>query len=227
MLLERRVEGVIFATLAHQSIEVPAAAREVPTVLVHCFSREPFPTVLPDEEAGGHTATTALLEAGRRRIALVNLDSSLPAAALREAGYRRALRESGLSTDEKLIVTGDATAASGYEQVRALLRLPARPDGIFCANDRMAMGAYDAIREADLRIPTDVSMVGFDNQELISAYLHPGLTSVALPFDQMGAAAVAMVTDLAGGGHASSLTVPCPLVSRGSVRDADDTKSFR
>jgi LacI family transcriptional regulator len=218
MLLERRVQGVIFATQAHRMIRIPLAAREVPTVLVHCFDSEAeFPSVLPDEESGGHLATSRLIDAGHRRVALINLDPGLPATIGREAGYRRALKENGIPVDESIIVNGHATAAGGFEQAGKLLTLPNAPTAFFCANDRIAMGAFDAVKELGLHIPSDVAVVGYDNQEIIAAYLRPALTTVALPFDQMGAAAVDMVAAMSAGAIAGHLTILCPLVERNSV----------
>src|SRR5258708_31298278 len=94
MLLGRRVEGVIYATLSHRQIALPDSANEVPTVLVHCFDRaRAFPSIVPDEAEGGYGGTRRLIRAGHRRIALINLDPGLPAAVGRQAGYERALAE--------------------------------------------------------------------------------------------------------------------------------------
>ncbi|GAA4412250.1 LacI family DNA-binding transcriptional regulator [Actinokineospora soli] len=214
MLLERRVEGMIYATLAHREVAVPKAMTEVPTVLVHCFDGA-LPHVLPDEAEGGRTGTRRLIDAGHRRIGLINLDPAVPAAVGRRAGYERALAEAGIPVDPRLIVSGDATATSGFERAAELLDLDDPPTGLFCCTDRMAMGAYDAVRERGLRVPQDIGVVGYDNQEIIAAYLRPPLTTVALPFDEMGAAAVAMLTDPDGPG--AGRTIGCPLVERASV----------
>ncbi|TFC00927.1 MULTISPECIES: LacI family DNA-binding transcriptional regulator [Cryobacterium] len=218
MLLERRVEGLIYATQAHKVVALPSAAREVPTVLAHCVEESgEFPSVLPDEEQGGFTATRHLIEAGHQRIALINLDTAMPAARLREAGYRRALREARIEVDDRMITVGHATANGGFHAARTLLDGGEVPTALFCANDRMAMGAYDAIKEAGLHVPDDVSVVGFDNQEIIAAYLRPALTTVALPFERMGAAAVEVLSSVHGSAGCTPLLVPCPLVKRGSV----------
>src|SRR5690606_29170023 len=113
------------------------------------------------------------------------LDPAIPAAVGRREGYERALREAGIIPDPSLVVPGWATADSAYTAARELLDRPAgdRPTALFCGNDRMAMGAYDAIKERGLRIPHDVAVVGFDSQELISAYLRPNQTTAPRPFD--------------------------------------------
>lgn len=219
-LLEQRVEGLIYAATWHRGVTVPEIAREVPTVLVNCFDLEGrFPAVVPDERAGGHRATERLLRAGHRRIGFVNLDPGIPAAIGRRDGYLSALREAGIATDAALEVSGHATADSGFIATEQLLDLPEPPTAIFCANDRMAMGAYDAIKERGLRIPHDVAVIGFDNQELIARYLRPGLTTVALPFERMGAIGVDLLAAITAGESTDTkiVTVDCPLLERSSV----------
>jgi LacI family transcriptional regulator len=213
-LLERRVEGLIYATDAHREVSLPAVAAEVPVVLVHCFDREGrFPTILPDEEHGGYIATRRLIEARHRRIALLNLAAPVPAAG-RRAGYERALAEAGIPLDPGLVVSGEADATGGFLLAEQLLRSDDPPTGFFCGTDRMAMGAYDAIKERGLRIPEDIGVVGYDNQELIAAYLRPALTTVELPFDAMGAAAIEALADPS---QLRSLVVEGPLIDRASV----------
>jgi len=219
-LLEQRVEGLLYAATWHRGVTIPEIAHEVPTVLVNCFDREGrFPAVIPDERAGGRRATERLLAAGHRRIGFVNLDPDMPAAVGRRIGFHETLLEAGIAPDENLEIYGHATADGGYTAASALLDLPEPPTAIFCANDRMAMGAYDAIKERGLRIPKDVAVIGFDNQELIAAYLRPGLTTVALPFDQMGARGVDILAAIVAGQSTGTgtVTVDCPLLERASV----------
>ncbi|WP_318212767.1 MULTISPECIES: LacI family DNA-binding transcriptional regulator [unclassified Streptomyces] len=219
-LLEQRVEGLLYATTWHRAVTLPRAAREVPTVLVNCYDAEgELPSVVPDEVAGGHRAARHLVEAGHERIGFINLDPDIPAALGRREGYERALREAGLPSDPSLVVSGHATADGGYSAACALLDRADRPTALFCGNDRMAMGAYDAIKERGLRIPDDVAVVGYDNQELIAAYLRPKLTTLALPFEAMGAKGVDMLAALAAGQPLDTrrVTVDCPLLERSSV----------
>ncbi|MFT4029139.1 MAG: LacI family DNA-binding transcriptional regulator [Protaetiibacter sp.] len=219
-LLEQRVEGLIYAATWHRGVVVPEIAREVPTVLVNCFDQEGrFPAVVPDERMGGRAAAERLLRAGHRRIGLVNLDPDIPAAVGRRLGYHDALRDASLEPDSSLEISGHATADGGFIATDQLLDLPEPPTAIFCANDRMAMGAYDAIKERGLRIPDDVAVIGFDNQELIASYLRPGLTTVALPFEQMGAIGVDLLAAITAGEPTDTkiVTVGCPLLERSSV----------
>ena len=161
---------------------VPDVVREVPTVLVNCFDAEgSLPAVVPDEVGGGRRATQRLLDAGHTRIGFITLDPAIPASVGRRQGYDEALAAAGVPEDPSLVVAGDATADGGYAAAGELLDRADRPTAIFCGNDRMAMGAYDAIKERGLAIPHDVAVVGFDNQELIAAYLRPRLDH-QLPF---------------------------------------------
>ena len=216
-LLERQVEGVVYAALYHRRVEPPALLKEVPTVLIDCFSDDgAFTSVVPDEAKAGFAATQTLLELGHRRVALLNLRHGTVAAEQRQAGYEQALAEHGVELDKKLVRYGDWTASGGYLHTLAVMQLPEPPSALFCANDRTAMGAYDALRELNLRIPEDVSVVGFDDQEVIAAYLRPALTTMALPHYEMGRWAVNAL--LAGQEQKPvQAKLECPLVPRASV----------
>lgn len=223
-LLEQRVEGLLYAATFHRAVHVPASANEVPTVLINCFDADgKLPSIVPDERAGGRIAVERLLRAGHSRIGIINLDPNIPAAVGRLEGARDAMEASGLTLDPQLIVSGNATADGGYEAAcRILDHYPAgagRPTALFCLNDRMAMGAYDAIKERGLTIPADIAVIGFDNQELIAAYLRPKLTTVALPFEKMGALGVQTLAALTAGQPilADQQLVDCPLLERSSV----------
>lgn len=217
MMLEHRVGGVMIATTYNRAIEIPRELDDIDVALVHCYDEAgTHPSIVPDEQDGGYTATRLMLDRGRRRIALVGIDEHLDAARGRLAGYRQALEEAGVPVDPELIVAGGADATSGYDATKALLART-RPDGLFCGNDRIAMGAYDAAREAGLGIPSDLSIVGFDNHEVIAAYLRPSLTTIALPFREMGRLGAELLVRGPGDHDVPRLTVRCPPILRGSV----------
>lgn len=218
-LLEQRIEGLILAATWHRPLKVPSLAHEVPTVLVNCFDVDGrLPGIVPDEVGGGRRATRRFIEAGHSRIAFINFEADIPANQGRLQGYREALAAADIDPDPSLVVAGDATATGGYEAAVRLLDRSDRPTAVFCGNDRMAMGAYDAIKERGLRIPDDIAVIGFDNQELISAYLRPALSSVALPFEEMGAAGVETLAAIKQGNQVPPLqVVDCPWLERSSV----------
>jgi LacI family transcriptional regulator len=219
-MLEHRVEGLVCATGEHRSFNPPPSLAGVPTVLVHCFDEQGrLPAIVPDERGGGYVATRRLTDAGHRRVGFINLDPKTVAAVWRLEGYERALREAGIEPDRFMVRNGHATADGGYAQAAALLDSADPPTAIFCGTDRMAMGAYDAIKERGLAIPDDVAVVGFDDQEVIASYLRPGLTTVALPFEEMGARGVDLLDnpETEQPTATEKVTVDCPLVERSSV----------
>ncbi len=221
MMLERRVEGVIYAAMHHQQVTLPATLRETPAVLLDCYSQDgSLASVTPDEIAGGRTATDYIINKGHRRIGFINLQPDLPAATGRLAGYQAALAGGGIPFDPALVVNGNSRADSGYTLTQQLLNLPVPPTAIFCGNDNIAMGAYDAVRDRGLRIPDDVGIVGFDNQEIIAAYLRPALTTLELPHYAMGQWAVQYLFgqfDHASDAPPAQVHLPCRLIERASV----------
>jgi len=218
-LLRNRARGVIYASLVTREAVPPERLRELPAVLLNCFDPERrYPSVVPGDLAGGYAATDALVRAGHRRIAHLAGEDWLEASRAREAGYRQALATADIPVDPELVQRGGWTVSGGRELTLRLLDDPDPPTAIFCFNDRMAMGAYDAVHSRGLRVPEDVSVVGFDDEEL-AAYLSPPLTTVVLPHDEMARWAVAALldTDEARRAWPRPLKIECPLVPRGSV----------
>jgi len=221
-MIDRQVDGLIFATFFHHSVTVPRTIYRLPAVLVDCFVEDrSLPSVVPDEVLGGRTATDLLLAEGHRRIGLINNHEHYPARFGREQGYAAALAAAGVPFDPRLVTYQGSSPAAGYTGAKALMALAQPPTALFCFNDRAAMGAYDALRELGLRVPQDVAVVGFDNQELIAANLHPGLTTLQLPHYEMGAWAVDYLLQTAGGSSPAAsappqVKLPCPLVLRKS-----------
>lgn len=219
-MLSYKVAGVVYASMYHQKVDVPSVLNEVPTVVLNSEDKaRHFPSVAPDEEAGGYKATQYLLDAGHRRVAMINietLDSGLPGAVGRFEGYGRALRNAGLPEDPTLVRFGQGGERDGYRYALELMALPEPPTAIFCVNDRTAWGAYQAMAELGLKIPQDVSIIGFDNQETLAPHLRPGLTTLDLPFEQMGRRAVELV--LGGVKPEGQLELmDCSLIERNSV----------
>lgn len=223
MLLDRQVDGMIYATMYHREVTPPTAIRAVPTVLLDCFVADrSLPSVVPDELRGGREATEVLCAQGHRRVAFINLNrpALLPAAALRFAGYQQALAAYGIAFDGALVRDGDGGPPSGYRHTLDLMQQPDPPTAIFCGTDRMAMGAYDALRELGQAIPGDVAVMGFDDQDMIATYLRPALSTMALPHRAMGEWAVRALIE--HGARSDGLEpvqqlLPCPRITRSSV----------
>jgi LacI family transcriptional regulator len=215
--------GVIYSTIFTRAVTVPAALDATPTVLLNCHTKchtrdRARASVVPSELLGGYTATMHLIENGHSRIGFINGEHWIEAAAERLKGYRQALSTADIPFDPVLVRAGDWQVAAGYEHALSLLDLPQRPTALFCANDLMAIGALDAARERNLLVPRDLSVVGYDDQD-IARYTHPPLTTVLLPNYEMGRWAADSLIAQVRASQASRpiIKMECPLVARDSV----------
>jgi LacI family transcriptional regulator len=217
-MLDREVDGVVYATRTARSITLPAGLRGVRAVLLNCEAPgEEIPSVMPDDEAGGRAAADVLLAAGVRGVWVIGEDPTPDATAgpRRLAGVRAELAAHDIELAG--VLACDWGVAQGFEATSRWLAEGGSGDGLVCMNDRLAMGAYQALAEAGLRVPDDVSVVSFDGSAL-AGWLRPVLTSVELPFPELGALAVRRLLDADDRGG----TVSLPMVVRqgGSVRAA-------
>jgi LacI family transcriptional regulator len=192
---------------------------KVPVVLINCYTADhAFPAIVPSEIAGGQRATRHLIEQGHRRIGTILGEPWMEAAQDRLEGYRRALATADIPFDPDLVVDGDWSASAGFHGTRKLLALEDRPTAIFCQNDRTAIGCYEALKEAGLGIPEDISVVGYDDEE-ISRHLHPRLTTSILPHRAMGQWAIERLSEPFDPEQKRYpiTKLECPLVPRDSV----------
>jgi LacI family transcriptional regulator len=219
-LLRRQVDGILYASMFHRQVELPAQLASVPTVFVNAeCTTSGVPWVTPDEVAGGRDAAEVLLAAGHRRLGFINNVDDIPASAGRLEGFRARAAEAGIAPTDVTVVTAETTPAGGYAAATELLTSERRPTAIFCFNDRLAMGAYRAAAELGLRVPEDVSVVGFDNQEYVADGLYPGLTTIELPHFDMGVWATENLFDRIDGVHDDTAFARLrgPVIQRGSV----------
>ncbi len=219
-ILDRQPDAVVFGLMGARELDVPKVPADLPVVLINATSPHAYPSVLPSEFEAGRAVTQVLLEAGHRDIALIGLDREAAAdprqsvtigsrydgifAALDAAGVTPVWTYPGLRWEPPI----------GHRAVQELLARGVRVTGLICLNDRLAFGAYQALNEAGLRIPDDVSVVSFDD-DAIAADLRPGLTTAAIPYEEMGRRAMAMLMSDAEPEH---LLVHMPLRLRESVR---------
>ena len=211
--------GLIYASVLTRRIRPLPAFERVPTVLLNCYVPDhSVASVVPAELLGGYVATLHLIRAGHRRIGHVHGQSWTDPARDRIRGYRRALAEHDILYDPALVRPGNWEPPTGYQHAMALMDLPDPPTAIFLANDMMAVGAYDALKERGLGIPGDVSVVGYDDRE-IAQFMRPALTTVVLPHYEMGLQAAEALIDgqLRPEGRQPQIKVECPLVDRDSV----------
>ncbi|HTV12226.1 MAG TPA: LacI family DNA-binding transcriptional regulator [Acidimicrobiales bacterium] len=176
-------------------------ARGLPFVVIDPTA-EPGPEVSSvgaTNWSGGLAATNHLIELGHRRIAIITGPPALLCSRARLDGYRGALERAGLTVAEQLVRPGDFRVKAGYEQAKILFALRDRPSAIFAGNDLAALGVLRAAREAGLRVPDDVSVVGFDDIPL-AEWSTPALTTVRQPLTEMAAVAVRILLDGAESG---------------------------
>jgi LacI family transcriptional regulator len=216
-MLDRQVDGIVYAVLTSATITAPALLSQQRAVLLNCVdSSSSLPAILPDEFEGGRSAAAELLAAGLTDgVYVVGEDPSPNAIAgkLRLEGIVARLREAGRELAG--VVPCQWAVHEAYDAVGAWLSGGARPAALICLNDRIAMGAYQALAAHGLRVPDDVSVVSFDGSEL-AGWLRPEVTSVALPHSGLGALAVhtLMAKEPASG----VIRLPMTVSRGGSVR---------
>lgn len=192
VLSRERVAGAIVvpsgkgccAALLHARVPVVMADRTVPDLVADA--------AVLDNLAGAFQATQHLIELGHTRIGLVSAPANVSVGRERQAGYEKALRKNKIALDKQLIRLGNFKANGGYQATRELLELAPRPTAIFAVNNLMTMGALQAIHEKKLRIPKDISVIGFDDVPWL-ALLTPPLTAVRQPTYEIGAQAARML----------------------------------
>ena len=223
-LLDRQVDGILYATMYHRKLVVPKNLIGLPAVLVDSEDiSNTVSSVIPDEVGGARSAVQTLIDAGHTRIGMLNNTDDVPATHSRLRAFKDTLADAGLPFHEELVQSELSEVPGGHQAALRLLKPQSRPTAVFCYNDRMAMGAYRAAAELGLRIPDDISFVGFDNQQLIAENLYPALTTVALPHYEMGAWATENLIDAIEGKTdlqlfaAHPTLLPCPMVLRDSV----------
>jgi len=181
-----RVEGVIYGSILTRRVLPPNALAKHKSVLLNCYDSEHrYASVVPAERRGGEAATRALIEAGHRKIACISGEPWMEASDQRMEGYERALRAAGIPVDPSLMMEGNFLPNGGREATLRLMSGPTRPDAIFCANDLMAVGCYEALKELGEEIGRTIAVMGYDDQE-IAQHLYPALSTVLLPHREMG-----------------------------------------
>jgi len=220
MLLAKQVDGVILMSgyRVRERTGPAVSLGALPLLYLYQYTRElEIPCVVPDDQEGGALGARHLVELGHRRIGLINGPSHYEATQLRLDGYRQTLAEAGLSFDPSLVRVGKWSQTAGYRLTHELMALAEPPTAILCMSDILAFGAIDALHELGLRIPEDVSLVGFDNR-ILAAQQRPPLTTVALPLYEMGKLAGQLLISSIQGKEpkAEVHRMPCYLVERDS-----------
>jgi LacI family transcriptional regulator len=229
-MYDRQVDGLIVAAMYTHAIALPKGLPTGPAVLLNALSKRPssLPSVLPDEAEAGRAAARLLLDAGHRDgIHLIGAGPGVRdvppggvAALERLQGIRTTLAAAGVSVASGQLLRS-WEPPDGLASTRALLRRTT-PRALICLNDRLAVGAYQALGDAGLRVPTDVSVVFFDD-DAVASWIRPGLTTIGIPHYDLGRTAVDVLfeeiarapdpVEQQGTVH----RVPMPVRERGSI----------
>jgi LacI family transcriptional regulator len=227
---DRQVDGIVYASMFTRAVKVPAALTTGPAVLLNAVSKRAstIPSVVPDEVEAGRAAARVLLDAGHRDgIHLIGAGPRIrdvPPEALagveRLTGIRETLTRAGVRIASGR-VCADWQPELGYQATRDLLE-HTRPRALICLNDRIAVGAYQALDDFGLKIPADVSVISFDDHS-VASWIRPKLTTVALPHYELGRKAVeVLLAEIKGtAAQGESHRVPMPVRVRDSVASPD------
>ncbi|HEX3047640.1 MAG TPA: LacI family DNA-binding transcriptional regulator [Bacillota bacterium] len=221
LLLNRQVEGIIYIGAHSRDMVNIISSLNIPLVYAYCYASDDMHySVNYDDEGAAYHITKYLIGLGHRRIAVISgLYDSLQSQA-RFKGYQRALNDYHLLFNPSYLKSGDWEQKSGYCLGKELLSLTERPTAIFAMNDLMAAGVIDAAREAGIKIPQEISLVGFDNREC-SSYFIPKLTTMVLPLNEMGKKSAEILIDVIKNKPpdypGKSLQLDCTLLERESV----------
>ncbi|GAA3343063.1 LacI family DNA-binding transcriptional regulator [Curtobacterium pusillum] len=215
-LVQQGVAGLIYAAPGPEYVTPVGGLDNVPTVFVNCFPPGDVPavTVLADEFQGGRDAAAAVFTAGHTNVAFLGGPEDDYACRERKRGLESAAADANIDPATIRIQFGTFQVGSGYDLAMGVLANE-RPTAIICGNDRMAVGALMAAQSLGLRCPEDISIVGFDDQPDLADQMHPPLTTVALPHQQMGYDAGTLL--LAETEQPGRHLVPCEYVPRSSL----------
>jgi len=214
-------DGILLVSTAEAVTTVNHTRKPPPIVAVlDPVVNQDFPSVRIDHAQGAMIAISHLTALGHRQIAHITGPARSPAAIHRRDGYLAALSAVGITGGEESCVPGEFTVASGETAMASLLTRPKRPTAIFCANDEIAVGAIRAIKTAGLRVPEDISVMGFDDQRIASMY-DPPLTTIHVPIIDLGYnAMVKLARILAGQEYEKDLVLNTFLVQRSTTSRA-------
>jgi len=223
LIFGAKVDAVIYVGMFDRDISGIVANMNKPIVIAYSTSSDPHAcSVTYENEDAAANLTRHLIKNGHKNIGIITGLSHTTPAQVRLGGINKALAEAGITPSDALIRNGDWQRSSGYTCMKGLLEneTAPRPTAVIAMNDLMAAGAMDAIAEKKLRIPEDISIVGFDNRD-ISEYVFPKLTTVEIDLRAIGfSAAKLTVEKLCGAGenaNKQSIIIPSNLIARETV----------
>ncbi|MFN7003084.1 MAG: LacI family DNA-binding transcriptional regulator [Roseinatronobacter sp.] len=209
------VDGVIYGSILTRKATPPDILGRHRSVLLNCYDGAGrYASVVPAERRGGEAATKALLAQGYRKIAFISGESWMDASGQRKEGFERAMRDASVPIDPAMVREGNFLPSGGRSATLELLQSATRPEAIFCANDLMAVGCYEALKELGERPGETIAVMGYDDQE-IAQHLSPALSTVLLPHREMGQWASSVLLEDAST-PSTQERMECPVVLRAS-----------
>ncbi|MER2493172.1 LacI family DNA-binding transcriptional regulator [Catenovulum sediminis] len=223
--LQHRSEGIIYGAMYHQSVEFSKLFKTLPTVLVNCVSTQnDFTSIVPDDELAGYYVTKQLLYKGYKRIAFLNLNPDIMAAQHRQKGFLKAMQEYGIPENQwridtiEQVIEGRTVNIAGEVAKQVIEEF--KPDAVLCGKDLAAIKVYLVIERLGLTVGQDIAVASFDNWHDIPEILEPKLSTMALPYYEMGRLAVSQVLQLIANKNTvypvTHHKVPCLLFDRAS-----------
>ncbi|MDP2490449.1 DNA-binding transcriptional regulator CytR [Vibrio splendidus] len=220
LVFTKQADGMLLLGTDHPFDVSKPEQKNLPPMVMACeFAPElELPTVHIDNLTSAFEAVNYLAQLGHKRIAQISGPTTATLCKFRQQGYQQALRRAGVSMNPGYSTVGDFTFEAGAQAVRQLLALPEQPTAIFCHNDAMAIGAIQEAKKLGLRVPQDLSIVGFDDIQF-AQYCDPPLTTISQPRYEIGRQAMLMMLDLLKGNdvQAGSRLLEAKLVVRGST----------
>ena len=186
----RQADGII--QLRPHRVDLPTPPQNIPIINACGCENTPYPSVRIDNSGASKTAIDYLISQGHKRIGVISGLRDNPHTIDRLEGYKLALAQSEIPFEKQLIAEGDFTMQSGLNAVQHFIHMPQRPTALFCMNDEMAIGAIHGLKNNNIRIPDDMSIVGFDNIEF-AKFSDPPLTTIAQPAEELGKIAMTML----------------------------------
>lgn len=225
---EHRIDGVLYVTMYHRAVDFELSDQGIDTVLVNCFapSARNVPAIVPDDYQGQFDATCHAINCGHRKIGYITLNPLILAAQLRGQGFRDAMAAHNLPVEPEWIIPGivgplERDEVCAFDAATRVLSLSAdqRPTLLLAGNDEVAMQCLFAAHALGLSVPDDIAIIGYDDFRIISAQVVPPLTTVALPYYEIGARAANRLLGILAGDKADSCIekVACPLVQGGTT----------
>ena len=217
---EFKPDGIIIANSYTKKIEINLNNLNLSKILLNCYSNN-FNglTILPDDYNGAKKAVNYLFQNNLKKIPIIlSSDTWMKGYRDRLSGWRDAHIENNIDYNDSFIVQPKSNEENaGYIEAKKLLKKNKKIDAIFCTSDEIAMGSYQAIKEAGFKIPNDISIIGFDNSR-ISELVKPKLTSVQLPYSEMTQKAIKHIIDPQKFNDHFNILVESPLIKRESVK---------